>query len=152
MWYLWCFVVLFIAFLHDNFPQRECNSLRFKELGRRIPEAWEISAPLSVQRYKNEGKWQNKFLFIFTLPSAITLCKGRKKVILKRKISFLRYVNYVHYVPSLSIVFTPLSVSPFFGEQKRLGTYWSARNATKDCYENENSKNWPRIHTDGHEY
>jgi len=46
----------FIAFMYANFPQRTCNPLRFRELGRRIPKAWEISAPLSVQRYKNEGK------------------------------------------------------------------------------------------------
>ena len=58
--------------MHTKFPQRERNSLRFNQLGMCIPKTWEISAPLSVQRYKNEGKLQNKLLFIFTTDHEFT--------------------------------------------------------------------------------
>ena len=58
--------------MYVNYPQGRRNPLRFRELDGIAPKTWEISAPLSVQRYKNEGKWQNKFLFIFTTDHEFT--------------------------------------------------------------------------------
>ena len=53
--------------MHINFPQRECNSLRFNKLTLSPELLGKSFDDVSVQRYKNEGKWQNKLLFIFEI-------------------------------------------------------------------------------------
>ena len=123
----------FIAFMHENYPQRVCNSLRFNKLTLSSKQLGIFLTSLSVQRYKNESKWQNKFLFIFTLPSAITLCKGRKKSDSQKKNRFF-YDTWTMFTTFR----TPLACNrtrSYACQSKN--TYWSARNATKGCYENE---------------